>query len=61
MQIGSVTFTRTVTLNGSVAGAASARPAPAGGSSDDGGGALGWAWLSGLALATAVLARRRRS
>jgi cytochrome c553 len=58
MQQGSVMFTRTVNLNGSVAGA-TPPPAPAG--DDSGGGALGWAWLSGLALATAVLARRRRA
>lgn len=56
---GSVNFSRTVTLNGSVAGATT--PPPASGGGDDGGGALGWAWLTGLALATAVLARRRRS
>lgn len=60
LQLGSVMFNRTITLNGSVAGA-TPPPTPAPASSDDGGGALGWAWLSGLALATAVLARRRRT
>ncbi len=58
---GSVTFTRVVTLNGSVAGVVTPPPAAPPASNDDGGGALGLAWLSGLALATAVLARRRRS
>jgi len=59
-QIGTVPVTRTVTLNGSIAGVVTPPPpAPTGG--DNGGGALGWAWLTGLALATAVLARRRRA
>lgn len=52
------TFTRAVALTGQVG---STTPPPATGGGDDGGGALGLAWLSGLALATAVLARRRRS
>jgi len=56
---GSVNFSRTVTLNGSVAGVVT--PPPPSGGGDDGGDALGWAWLTGLALATAVLARRRRT
>ncbi|MGY4830901.1 hypothetical protein ACVNIS_20180 [Sphaerotilaceae bacterium SBD11-9] len=55
---GTTNFTRAVTLNGSVAGSTTP-PAPA--NDDSGGGALGWAWLSGLALATAVLVRRRRA
>jgi cytochrome c553 len=49
-------LTRTVALQ---AGTPPVTPPPAGGSSDSGGGALGWIWLSGLALATLVLARRR--
>jgi mono/diheme cytochrome c family protein len=58
MQQGTVSFTRTITLNGSLAGVTQpSAPAPA---DDSGGGALGGLWLSGLALATAMLARRRR-
>jgi len=53
------TFTRVVPLSGQVG--TPAPPATPGGSSDSGGGALGWLWLTGLALATAVLARRRRA
>jgi cytochrome c553 len=60
LQQGSVAFTRTVTLNGSVAGVVVTPPSTGGASSDSGGGALGGLWLSGLALATAMLARRRR-
>jgi hypothetical protein len=60
LQQGTVSFNRVLTLNGSVAGSTTPPPATGGGD-DDGGGALGLAWLSGLALATAVLARRRRS
>lgn len=52
------TFTRDVTLDGQVAGGTTTPPPAAGG--DSGGGALGLAWLAGLALATGVLARRRR-
>ncbi|MBC7955896.1 MAG: c-type cytochrome [Cytophagales bacterium] len=52
------TFTRVVPLSGQV-GTPTPTPTPSGG--DSGGGALGWVWLSGLALATAVLARRRRT
>lgn len=55
---GTTNFTRTVTLNGTVAGGTTTPPPAAGG--DSGGGALGLAWLAGLALATGVLARRRR-
>jgi len=57
---GSVAFTRAVTLNGSVAGG-TATPPPASSGDDSGGGALGWVWLTGLGLATAVLSRRRRA
>lgn len=57
---GSVNFTRVITLNGSVQGVTPPPPPPSGGD-DSGGGALGLAWLGGLALATAVLARRRRT
>lgn len=61
MTQGSATITRTVALSGSVAGATPPpAPAPSGGD-DSGGGALGWAWLCGLALATGVLARRMRA
>lgn len=52
------TFTRDVALSGQVGTPA---PPPSNNSGDSGGGALGLAWLSGLALATAVLARRRRA
>lgn len=58
LQQGSAMFERTVALNGSVAGVST--PPPAGDTSDSGGGALGWAWLSGLALATTALARHPR-
>jgi cytochrome c553 len=54
------TFTRAVPLTGQV-GSTTPPPATGGAGSDDGGGALGLAWLCGLALATAVLARRRRA
>ncbi len=59
MTQGGVAITRAITLNGSVAGAVT--PPPATGGDDSGGGALGWVWLTGLALATVVLARRRRT
>jgi cytochrome c553 len=59
LQQGSVMFNRTVMLNGSVAGVSA--PLPSGDTSDSGGGALGLAWLSGLALATAVLSRQPRA
>lgn len=54
------TFTRAVALTGQV-GSTTPPPATGSGGGDDGGGALGLAWLTGLALATAVLARRRRA
>lgn len=57
---GSVNFNRTITLNGSVQGVTPPPPPANTGGDDSGGGALGLAWLGGLALATAVLARRRR-
>jgi mono/diheme cytochrome c family protein len=61
LQQGSVTFTRPLTLNGSVAGATTPPPPPPPSSGEEsGGGALGWMWLTGLGLATAVLSRRRR-
>jgi hypothetical protein len=50
------TFTRDVALSGQVN-----TPAPQTPSADEGGGALGPAWLCGLALATVALARRRRA
>ena len=51
---------RRVTLNGSIT-TASTPPAttPATSSGDSGGGAIGWAWLAGLAAATLALGRRR--
>jgi cytochrome c553 len=59
-------FTRTVALSGAVG---VVTPPPSGGNGggsngggnngDEGGGALGFAWLGGLALATALLRRRR--
>jgi hypothetical protein len=60
LQQGASAFTRTITLQGSVAGVVTPPPASSG-DSDSGGGALGAVWLSGLALATALLARRRRA
>jgi hypothetical protein len=57
---GTVAFNRPIALDGSVAGAVGTPP-PSSSSSDSGGGALGWVWLTGLALATAVLALRRRA
>lgn len=51
------TFTRDVALNGRVV----TTTLPSAGSDDSGGGGLGLVWLGGLALATGVLARRRRS
>lgn len=61
MMQGSATITRTVALSGSVAGSPPPpTPTPSGGD-DSGGGALGWTWLCGLALATAVLSRRKRA
>jgi mono/diheme cytochrome c family protein len=51
-QGGSGDFERVLHLDGRVA----AGNAPAG---DEGGGALGWGWLAGLALAVVLLARRR--
>lgn len=60
LQQGTTTFDRVITLNGSVQGVTPPPPPPSGGD-DSGGGALGLAWLGGLALATAVLARRRRT
>ncbi|MBX3620254.1 MAG: choice-of-anchor D domain-containing protein [Rhizobacter sp.] len=55
VQGSSSTFTRDVPLSGQVN-----PPAPMPAASDEGGGALGPAWLAGLAMATLVLARRRR-
>ena len=53
-------FSRTVLLNGAVA--VTAPPAGTASSGDAGGGALGWPWLIGLALATvALLAARLRA
>jgi cytochrome c553 len=61
LQQGSVTFTRSLTLNGSVAGGTTPPPATPSSGEDSGGGALGWMWLTGLGLATAVLSRRRHA
>jgi mono/diheme cytochrome c family protein len=59
LQQDSTTFTRAITLNGSVQGVVTPPPSGGGGGDDSGGGGLGLLWLSGLALATAALARRR--
>lgn len=61
LRYGSTNFNRTVTLNGSVQGTTPPpQPPVQGGGDSGGGGALGLVWLAGLALATGVLARRRR-
>lgn len=49
-------FERTVVLTGAVEDAPAPAPAP---SPDSGGGALGFEWLAGLALAAHLLARKR--
>jgi mono/diheme cytochrome c family protein len=52
---GTTDFSRTITLNGSVAASPSANP-------DSGGGATGWLWQLGLSLGTlALLAHRQRA
>jgi mono/diheme cytochrome c family protein len=59
LQQESTSFTRVITLSGSVQGATPPPPPPSGGG-DAGGGGLGLVWLAGLALAVAALARQHR-
>jgi hypothetical protein len=59
LQQESTSFTRVITLSGSVQGATPPPPPPSGGG-DSGGGGLGLVWLAGLALAVAALARQHR-
>ena len=54
---------RRVTLNGTVSATTTPPPTttPSTPAEDSGGGAIGWAWLAGLAAATVALGRRRRA
>jgi mono/diheme cytochrome c family protein len=61
LRVGSTNFSRSVALQGSLAGAAPPPPggAPAPGADSGGGGALGLGWLLALMAAATGLARRR--
>lgn len=64
LRIGTANFSRSVALQGSVAGVTpppGGSPAPAPGGDSGGGGALGAGWLLALAAAAGALSRRRRA